>query len=164
MRRGRSIAFGHNPLAPPSQAKTRVYVKAYSGNGVFGRCHSKNLRGDQRELAESYLLEIGPSEIVSTKDIKAILGDQEVSSRQMEQNNWKMARETGKALYSDYVLIVGRYEWDDKDFFYTTLINVETGENFGRMILLAPLTLRARLLSAQMQNAAIIVPALDIQK
>ncbi len=119
----------------------------------------QKFEADQRELAESYLSEIGPSEIVSTKDIKAILGDQEVSSRQMEQNNWKMARETGKALYSDYVLIVGRYEWDDKDFFYTTLINVETGENFEANDFIGPIDLTSQTLSAQMQNAAIIVPA-----
>jgi hypothetical protein len=76
----------------------------------------------------------GIYDFVNQSDIKAAIGDQNIGYGQMERNDWSLAREIGKGLHADYVMVISRKKqrgMQGVDFlFEAVLINTETGRNF----------------------------------
>jgi hypothetical protein len=76
----------------------------------------------------------GIYEVVGESDVKAAIGDQYFGYEQMERNDWSLAREMGKALHADYVMVVSRKKQKGRQgldyLFQGVLINTETGKNF----------------------------------
>jgi hypothetical protein len=82
---------------------------------------------------KNYLAETGIYEIVSKEDVRAVLGDQHPWVSQMERNDWALAREVGRALHADYVMVLERGTIGilNTQYFLNMLINVETGKKYG---------------------------------
>jgi hypothetical protein len=131
----------HHLQEPPPTAKLRVYVEAFT----LGPSHwSWSVPHDQHAKNQiirtgKFLEKKGIYEVVSTDDVKAVVGDQVLSYDLMKSNGWENARVIGKALHADYVLVtarnksnVGTGEWT---FIFTTeIVNVETGAAFRSQI------------------------------
>jgi len=125
--------------SPPPTAKLRVYVLPITGpfpfrSGTWGTPHkefvAKNIRGVERFLEQTSIYEVVPA-----RDVEEVLGGQDFTYREMEKNGWILARQIGKALYAEYVLIIERSLEPDKmgraDFYFTiTMINTSTSKRF----------------------------------
>jgi hypothetical protein len=125
--------------SPPPTAKLRVYVLPITGpfpfrSGTWGTPHkefvAKNIRGVERFLEQTSIYEVVPA-----RDVEEVLGGQDFTYREMEKNGWILARQIGKALYAEYVLIIERSLEPDKmgraDLYFTiTMINTSTGKRF----------------------------------
>ena len=126
---------------PPPTAKLRVYVEAFTlgpSHWSWSVPHEQYAK-NQIIRAGKFLEEKGIYEVVSTGDVKAVVGDQVLSYDLMKNNGWANARVIGKAMRADFVLVtarnrsnVGTGEWT---FIVTTeLVNVETGAPFTSQI------------------------------
>jgi|GEM_PF-3266401 len=82
----------------------------------------------------SYMNKFGIYDFVNQSDIKAAIGDQNIGYGQMERNDWGLAREIGKGLHADYVMVISRKKQkgiQGVDFLFdAVMINTETGKNF----------------------------------
>jgi hypothetical protein len=78
------------------------------------------------------MAEIGKYELIKNTDVRAVLGDRNPSRYQMERNNWQLARDIGRSLHADYVMVVERWgqEYPKYWYFLASLINVESGAKF----------------------------------
>lgn len=126
-----------NTLPPPAPSvRLRVYVQphttVYEGRGHWGTPHEKFVAHQIRRI-EHYLADTGIYEIVSSNDARAALGDQNPTVSRMERNDWALAREIGRALHADYVMVLERGTIGilNTQYFLNMLINVETGKKFG---------------------------------
>lgn len=74
-----------------------------------------------------FLQRTGIYEVVPPEDIKTALGETTMESIQWDMGNWKAAREAGRAVHADYVLICRRgfYEFF---YFHMLLVNLETSK------------------------------------
>ncbi len=125
--------------SPPPTAKLRVYVQLITGpfpfrSGTWGTPHkefvAKNISGVERFLEQTSIYEVVPA-----RDVEKVLGGQDFTYREMERNGWILARQIGKALYTEYVIIIERSLEPDKmgraDLYFTiTMINTGTGKRF----------------------------------
>lgn len=128
--------------APPPTSKLRVYVKAISapfpypsGSGKWDSFHkefaSRQISGIGRVLDKT-----GIYEVVNDQDVKAVLGEQTLSYIEMKQNNWRLAKEIGKAVFAEYVFVIERRMektgiGSGLDYYLTiNLININSGKVF----------------------------------
>jgi len=134
------------PLPPPT-AKLRVYVQPLSANTKDNKpigkrrnwgVSSDEFKENQLDIAREYLEDTGYYEVVSEDDVKAALsaGDEEGLTRTlMESNDWAFAKEIGRALRADYVMVMERAKQSgalgETDFVFTNvLINVANGKKY----------------------------------
>ncbi len=133
---------------PPLSAKLRVYVQPLSSQNVrndrpSGRRRSWAVSEDefkdkQLELVKDYLEDLGYYEVVNADEVRSALGDeveQSLTRRQMEGNDWALAKRIGKALHADYVMVMEREKTSGSlgqtAFLFTNnLINVESGNTY----------------------------------
>jgi hypothetical protein len=123
----------------PPTAKLRVYVQPISapfpfptGAGAWDSSH-KGFVARQISGTERFLKQTGIYEVVPEQDVKEVLGGQNPSYIEMSKNNWALSRAIGKALYSEYVLVIERRMEPDKrggvDLYFTiNLINTSSGK------------------------------------
>jgi hypothetical protein len=129
------IQLGAIP-APPPVSKLRVYIQPHStvfeGRGKWGVPDEKFIE-DQVRIAARYLSETGIYEIVSKEEELAVLRDLKPTRSDMERNDAALAREIGRALHTDYVMMMERgvIGITRTQYFVNVLINVESGEKFG---------------------------------
>jgi len=122
-------------IPPPSPtAKLRIYVLPFTVQGNWGTPHEEFVDNTIRRV-EEFLDQTGIYEVVTKSDVRAVLGDQSPSKWQMERNGWAFARDTGRALHADYVMIIERGKERGRlggaDVLFTqTIINTETGKIF----------------------------------
>jgi len=122
-------------LPPPSADKVRVYVKAYSsayeGRGNWSPPDDV-YKADQYHHAATYFGDIVRCEIINSKDEFTALGNRNPSRYQMERNDWALAKEIGRALNADYVVVTAR--WTNSISrsvnMLVVLINVKTGKKY----------------------------------
>jgi len=122
---------------PPPTAKLRVYVESFSlgpSHRAWKVPHEKfvesQVRGTERVLKRT-----GIYEVVSSQDVRAVIGDQALSYASMKNDDWAQARRIGNALHADFILVVtrdksnvGTGEWV---YIVTTeLVNVATGKAY----------------------------------
>lgn len=121
---------------PPPTAKLRLFVYLFTIESSDLRRGAAWATTHEDFLANqvSVLEKTGIYEFVSESDVKAAIGDQYFGYEQMERNDWSLAREMGKALHADYVMVVSRKKQRGRQgvdyLFQGVLINTETGKNF----------------------------------
>jgi len=121
---------------PSSDAKLRVSVHAFSQKGpVWPMPHETFVAQGVQRLVH-YLRGTGIFTIVSNEDVKTVLDGQRVARSQLLANNSVLARQVGKALYADYILLVERMvetsPFGKKELvFAVDLINTDTGRKYS---------------------------------
>ena len=124
-------------VPPPAQTtKLRLFVHLFTLVSSDIRQGVKWPTSHEDYLANqiSFLEKFGIYELVSETDVKAAIGDQDISYGQMERDDWGLTREIGKGLHADYVMVISRKKqkgMQGVDFlFEAVMINTETGKNF----------------------------------
>jgi hypothetical protein len=123
------------PLPTPT-TKLRLFVHLFTIVSSDLRHGAKWPTSHEDYLANqiSFMEKFGIYEFGSESDVKATIGDQDISYGQMERNDWGLAREIGKGLHADYVMVITRKKqkgMQGVDFlFEAVMINTETGKNF----------------------------------
>jgi hypothetical protein len=120
---------------PPATAKLRIFVLAVTPEAKF-------MKGPVRwqvspEKFNTYMAENinerlkiqGIYEVVPAEDIKAVLGNQTVTSREWMAMDWALAKDVGRALHADYALLIERSIGVNMQF-SLDLINLNTGKLF----------------------------------
>jgi hypothetical protein len=74
-----------------------------------------------------FLRRTGIYEVVPQEDIKTVLGETAIESIHWDTGDWKAARQVGRALHADYV-IISRRGFQGFVYFRMLLINLETGK------------------------------------
>jgi hypothetical protein len=121
---------------PAPTTKLRLFVHLFTLVSSDIRQGVKWPTNDKDYLANqiSTLEKAGFYELVSEGDVKAAIGDQNFGYDQMERNDWNLAREMGKGLNADYVMVISRKKqkgFQGMDFlFEAVMINTENGKNF----------------------------------
>ncbi|HTG01707.1 MAG TPA: CsgG/HfaB family protein [Nitrospirota bacterium] len=122
--------------APPRTPKLRVYIKPYTaafeGKGFW--VDPPDVYAEKQiAMATRYLSATGIYEIVTPGELHAVLREQKPTYFQMGQNDWALAREIGRALHADYVMIMerGNSGLSNTLYFSNILINIATGVKFG---------------------------------
>jgi hypothetical protein len=119
---------------PPPTAKLRVYVQpvtvAAPANvkGRFSSTQDEFAHATFRRV-QRILNETGIYEVVPWPSVEAVLGDQEIAPHQWRQNDWDLARQVGRALHADYVLMAERGITGLK-YWQMVLINLQSGKRF----------------------------------
>lgn len=138
-----TIKVNPGPVPPPT-AKLRVVVQAFSGPGInasisWTSSHEffeKNTVGNLKR----FLDETGIYSIVADGEVRKALFGQRVSVWDVEQNNWMLARELGRALHADYYLMTERFYMPQEGTGCSVtvrlrLVNVESASAFsGRAV------------------------------
>jgi len=119
---------------PPPTAKLRIYVESFSLDQKFTIPHEKFVERQVR-IAENLLKETGIYEVVNSRDVRTVIGDQGLTYYFMKKSEWAQARQIGNALYADFILIVTRDKsrgaLGESVFMITTeLVNVTTGKTY----------------------------------
>ena len=136
-----TIQLGTIP-PPPSNTKLRVYVHPLTGHGgvssqYFIMSHETFAEREGGRVAR-YLRDTGAYSIVSSEEARAVLKGQRPSRYDLERNNCELAKQLGKALYADFIMIVERTlekntigVGNDSSYrFAFLLINTETGKKY----------------------------------
>jgi hypothetical protein len=126
-----------NTVPPPTPTtKLRLVVYLFSVASSEFRHGVKWPTSDEDYLANAInaIEKMGIYEVVSANDVKAAIGDQDISFRQMERNDWAVAREIGKGLHADFEMVITRTKQRGMQgieiVFEAVMINTETGKNF----------------------------------
>ncbi len=118
---------------PPQTAKLRVYVQPLTGHGTWNTTHAEFVSWTTAYV-ERYLKETGIYEVASKEDIRAALNGQDFSRWSLEQDDWRLAKEIGRALHADYAMIIERDiggAAGGLDFtIENVMINIETGRKY----------------------------------
>jgi hypothetical protein len=106
-----TIQLGTIP-PPPSNTKMRIYVHPVTGSGsinsqYFIMPHEIFAAREVRRV-EHYLRDTGIYSIVSREEASVVLKDLHPNRYQLERNDCELAKQLGKALYADYIMIVER--------------------------------------------------------
>jgi hypothetical protein len=124
-------------IPPPAPtAKLRLYVHLFTIVSSEIRHGAGWQKPDEEYLANQigYMEKFGIYALVNPSDVKAAIGDQNITYGQMERDDWGLAREIGKGLHADYVLITTRKMQKGmagvERLFEAVMINTETGKHF----------------------------------
>ena len=120
---------------PPPSAKLRVFVVAVSTEFksvkrpfIWPVSPEEFERRQKLAIGERLKLQ-GIYEVVNAGDLRAVMGDQTVASWEWIANDWALAKDVGKALHADYVMLSERSLRAHLQF-DTKLINLNTGKQF----------------------------------
>jgi len=120
---------------PPPTDKLRIYFQPYTApyelRGGWSVTEAQ-FELEQLGYIKQNLSKIGTYEIVNKIDVQAALGNRKPSRYQMERNKGSLAREIGKALHADYVIVTerGTKGITNTVYFVIVMINVATGERY----------------------------------
>jgi hypothetical protein len=122
------------PPAPTTKLRLLVQLFTLVSSDIRQSVRWPTSHEDYLANQISFMEKSGIYEFVSEKDIKAAIGDQDISYGQMERNDWSLARETGKGLHADYVMVISRKKQKGIQgvdlIFAAVMINTETGKTF----------------------------------
>jgi hypothetical protein len=122
-----------NPFPqPPSSAKLRIFIVAVTSSAPKRGWAVSNEAFYGRMITQTskLLADKGIYEVVPVSDIMAVLGNQKIASWQWMGNNWALAKDVGRVLYADYVLLIERshkvhFQFD------MTMVNIGSGKEFS---------------------------------
>ena len=122
--------------SPAPSAKLRVLVLPITGDPPYAHTRNVGYWGTPHEeykkktlaAMRRFLQDKGIYQVVPEKDLKAVLGSQEIEGWQWLKNNMALVRQVGKALHADYAMItmrnfVGSFNYQ----FEMKCINLESG-------------------------------------
>jgi hypothetical protein len=123
----------HSFPAPSPTAKLRVFVLPVSGTlprGAWGLPHAEFAENQYRATGRM-LSGTGIYSVVSPEEVRKVTGGQETIGWQWEKDEWQLAKEAGRALHADYLLILMR---GHSGFFYVkmVMINLATGRQYEK--------------------------------
>jgi hypothetical protein len=130
-----AVKISSIPL-PPSTAKLRVLVVVVTTEAksakrpVLWIVSPEELENSNSKAINRLLKNQGIYEVVPPEDIYAVLGDQVISSRDWTAKDWALAKDVGRALHADYVLLFERSQQVHLQF-DMSLINLNTGKQFS---------------------------------
>jgi hypothetical protein len=125
---------------PPPSTKLRVFIIAVTGDpphlsgrasGHWGTPH-KEYKKRTFHAVSRFLEDTGIYEVVSEKDMHAVLGTQEFAHWQWLQNDLSLVKQVGKELHADYAIIVVR-NFVGVGFtfqFQMACVNLESGRQY----------------------------------
>lgn len=117
---------------PPSTAKLRIFIVAVTSSAPKRGWAISNEKFLARMIAQTgkMLEDKGIYEIVPMKDVQTVLGNQNIASWQWMGNDRALAKEVGRVLYADYVLLTER-SYNVHFQFDMTMVNISTGKEFN---------------------------------
>jgi len=127
--------------APPPSTKLRVFIIPVTGDpphffsrtsGHWGTPH-KEYKKRTFHAVSRFLQDTGIYEVVSEKDMHAVLGTQEFTHWQWLQNDLSLVTQVGKELHADYAIIVVRnFVGVGFNFqFQMACVNLESGRQYA---------------------------------
>ena len=149
--------------APPPSTKLRVFIIPVTGDpphlsgrasGHWGTPH-KEYKKRTFHAVSRFLQDTGIYEVVSEKDMHAVIGTQEFAHWQWLQNDLSLVKQVGKELHADYAIIVVR-NFVGVGFtfqFQMACINLESGRQYTASGISTSTSFesRAKILSEQMK-------------
>jgi hypothetical protein len=122
------------PPAPTTKLRLFVHLFTLVSSDIRKAVNWPTSDKDYIANQISFMDKFGIYEFVSESDVKAAIGDQNFGYEQMERNDWNLAREMGKGLNADYVMVISRKKQkgiQGMDFlFEAVMINTDNGKNF----------------------------------
>ena len=126
--------------APPPSTKLRVFIIPVTGDpphlsgrasGHWGTPH-KEYKKRTFHAVSRFLQGTGIYEVVSEKDMHAVVGTQEFAHWQWLQNDLSLVKQVGKELHADYAIIVVRnFVGVGFNFqFQMACVNLESGRQY----------------------------------
>lgn len=121
---------------PPATAKLRIFVLAVTSEAEFMKgpvgwqMSPEKFNANMAEKTSEILKTQGIYEVVPLEDIKAVSGDQTVTSREWMAKDWTLAKDVGRALHADYALLIERSHSKVRLQFTMNLINLNTDKLF----------------------------------
>jgi hypothetical protein len=115
--------------SPEPAAKLRVFFLPVTDPVFQGRSWAMPHPEFVKKITvpvRTFLQETDIYEVIPQEDIKAVLGETALDSVQWETGGWRAAREVGRALHADYVIICQR-GFQGGFYFRMLLVNLETG-------------------------------------
>jgi hypothetical protein len=121
---------------PPPEDTTQLRVALYAVTGLVKvgdwGSSAEDFRKWNHQRMGRMLKNYGAYQVVSEQEVRAVLGDQDPTEWQLSRNDWELARDMGRALHADYVLVSVRGTLGDPDYYFeTTLLNVATGAKYA---------------------------------
>jgi len=118
---------------PPETAKLRVFVlpvTASTPRTGWPFSHQEFSRRSHKQVA-FYLARTGMYEVVRRPDVQRVtVGMEDVPIWQWARKDWALAKEIGRALHADYVLLRERGARHHAKYMKMVLINLETEQTF----------------------------------
>ena len=122
------------PPAPTTKLRLFVHVFTVVSSDIRQGVRWPTSHEDYLANQISSIEKAGIYEVVSAGDVKAAIGDQDITYGQMERNDWDLARAIGKGLHADYVMVITRKKQKGMQgiefVFEAVMINAATGRNF----------------------------------
>lgn len=118
---------------PPSTAKLRIFTMAVTSSypkSGFYPLSDQEFSANMIKRTVAVLNAQGIYEVVSARELQTVVGTQSIAAWDWMAQNCALAKEVGKALHADYVLIIERSQ---KIHFQhdMTLINLSTGKQYN---------------------------------
>lgn len=129
----------HSLPAPSTTAKLRVFVLPVSGalpaqrsqfRGTWPTPHAEFVNNSYQAIGR-ILSDTGMYEVVSQEEVRKVTGRLETIEWPWDKDEWQLAKEAGRALHADYLLIPTR---GYSGFFYVkmVMINLATGKQYEK--------------------------------
>jgi len=121
---------------PPPTAKLRVFVVAltleskFTKRPVFWPVSPEEFDRKQKNAIDERLRQQGIYEVVNSRDIRTVIGDQKIAAWEWLADDCALVRKVGRALHADYALVSQR-SFTIHLQFDTRFINLTTGQEFS---------------------------------
>lgn len=121
---------------PPPTAKLRVFVVAltletkFTKRPVFWPVSPEEFDRKQKNAIDERLRQQGIYEVVNSRDIRTVIGDQKIAAWEWLADDGALVRKVGRALHADYALVSQR-SFTIHLQFDTRFINLTTGQEFS---------------------------------
>ena len=123
--------------APPPTKKLRVFIQPVTGLRDHGRWTVPHEEWAKRQVraVRVFLRETGIYEMPTEEELDSVTGKRTFSILDWSRKDWSLVRQAGRALHTDYAMIVER--GFSKGFHESemVLINIETGKRFKVLLL-----------------------------
>ena len=123
--------------APPPTTKLRVFIQPVTGLRDHGRWKTPHEEWARRQVrgVRAFLRGTGIYEMPTEGELGSVTGKRTFSILDWSRKDWSLVRQVGRALHTDYAMIVGR--GFSKGFHESemVLINIETGKRFKVLLL-----------------------------
>jgi hypothetical protein len=142
-----AIHFNTIPAPPPTN-KLRVFIMPVTGTPPtrvgWARSHEQ-FKKDQFRAISNYLKDTGIYEVVPEEEIHASLGTQDFAGWQWLNNDLALAKQAGKALHADYMILsirnaVSGFDYESK----IVCVNLESGKQYMNSFYVALSSFRSR--------------------
>lgn len=120
---------------PPPTAKLRVFVVALTMESKFTKrpvlwpVSPEEFNRKQTNAIDERLRQQGIYEVVTSRDIRTVIGDQKIAAWEWLADDGALVRKVGRALHADYALVSQR-SFTIHLQFDTRFINLATGQEF----------------------------------